>query len=442
MTPDENRPDRPAHPHLFQSVANVCDKTERKETGKRGVKRSHQGVAPGGDSCDRGYLMIESFELANFRCFEKLSLSDLSRVNVVTGSNASGKSALLEALYLGTNGTAQAVQNIAASRALLPAAASTPMGPFPFLISTQSAPTLGLYFDHLFRSIQKDGKFEISKLITISYKDNKNLLYSLGVHYQTDGDTPVPVSLGVAGAVPSPPIIFDRGKASPKIRQTTPIPITINQFGQLQQPPVAPLGPVTFIFGANLAYAEVDNVTWFSQLKERNESDQIIEFIRNEFPFIKDIEILAPVPGANGLYATMTDGTRRRLTTVSAGIYKIISILLSCAHTHEGIIVIDEIENGIFYEKYPAVWRILYNFAKETKNQLFISSHSDECLRAILPIMEENIQDFSLLRTERENGTCAVHHISGAAMRAALRRDDDLRGGSANGGAGEGETLG
>jgi recombinational DNA repair ATPase RecF len=44
--------------------------------------------------------MIESIGISNFRCFESIRLQDCRRINVVVGRNASGKTALLEALFL------------------------------------------------------------------------------------------------------------------------------------------------------------------------------------------------------------------------------------------------------------------------------------------------------------------------------------------------------
>ncbi|MFZ0862026.1 MAG: AAA family ATPase, partial [Candidatus Sulfotelmatobacter sp.] len=41
------------------------------------------------------YVMIESLTIENFRCFEKTTISDLRRVNVVVGNNGAGKTALL-----------------------------------------------------------------------------------------------------------------------------------------------------------------------------------------------------------------------------------------------------------------------------------------------------------------------------------------------------------
>ena len=49
--------------------------------------------------------MIKSLHAENFRCFKELDLSGLQRVNVVVGKNATGKTALLEAIRLALGGT-------------------------------------------------------------------------------------------------------------------------------------------------------------------------------------------------------------------------------------------------------------------------------------------------------------------------------------------------
>src|SRR5437763_2995480 len=47
-----------------------------------------------------GYTMIQSLEISNYRGFKNLRLKNLSRVNIIVGDNGSGKTALLESLFL------------------------------------------------------------------------------------------------------------------------------------------------------------------------------------------------------------------------------------------------------------------------------------------------------------------------------------------------------
>ena len=47
--------------------------------------------------------MISSINIKGFRGFSRFEMSDLGRVNLLVGANNSGKTSLLEALYLLTS---------------------------------------------------------------------------------------------------------------------------------------------------------------------------------------------------------------------------------------------------------------------------------------------------------------------------------------------------
>jgi len=47
-------------------------------------------------------VMYKTFRVKNFCCFENLQIKDLGRVNLIAGPNNTGKTALLEAMYLHT----------------------------------------------------------------------------------------------------------------------------------------------------------------------------------------------------------------------------------------------------------------------------------------------------------------------------------------------------
>jgi AAA15 family ATPase/GTPase len=50
-----------------------------------------------------------------------------------------------------------------------------------------------------------------------------------------------------------------------------------------------------------------------------------------------------------------------------------------------GVVLFDEIENGIHYHSMSAVWGSLVKQCRKNKVQLFATTHSRECLEAILP---------------------------------------------------------
>jgi hypothetical protein len=375
-----------------------------------------------------GYLMIESFEIKNFQCFESLKLSGLKRINVITGENASGKTALLEALLAGSRANGEALLFLNQFRQITTAA--SPLG-FPISLNTLQFQSL---WDHWFYSFKKKTSEKepaqtiTTTQITFRYADSDGKNYTCDFTYNlqpglqaTTGLSSVPFQVKRS--------VTEKGKQQPD--QSAGI-MFLNPQGQPQSnPPLAPLGPSIFIFTAALNYAEGDNVVWFSQLRQRTETAEIVSFFRKNFPFIANLEVLQPTIGAPAaIYATLTSGTVRPLQVISSGIHKIISILLGCAHSRKGIILIDEIENGIFFDKYSLTWDVLNKFSKDYGCQIFVTSHSLECLQKLAPVMENDVDDFSLLQTIRENGTCAVRHVSGTAMKAALMGGNEIRGGN------------
>src|SRR5437016_1643178 len=62
--------------------------------------------------------MLKSLSINNFRCFKKVRLEGLKRVNIVTGRNATGKTALLESLFMAGGGSPLVVLKLRAFRGM------------------------------------------------------------------------------------------------------------------------------------------------------------------------------------------------------------------------------------------------------------------------------------------------------------------------------------
>ncbi len=52
------------------------------------------------NSTSNDFHMIRSIDIKNFRCYEHLHVNGCKRVNVIVGDNGSGKTALLEAMFM------------------------------------------------------------------------------------------------------------------------------------------------------------------------------------------------------------------------------------------------------------------------------------------------------------------------------------------------------
>jgi predicted ATP-dependent endonuclease of OLD family len=72
-----------------------------------------------------------------------------------------------------------------------------------------------------------------------------------------------------------------------------------------------------------------------------------------------------------------------------------------------GILLVDEIENGIHYTVLPDLWRFLFQMAKFHNVQVFATTHSWDCVEAFQQAAaEEKETEGTLIRLEKRDG----HH--------------------------------
>lgn len=56
------------------------------------------------DRIDDQPFMIGAIQIANFRCFDSVAVEGLGLINVIVGSNSSGKTSFIESIFLGSTG--------------------------------------------------------------------------------------------------------------------------------------------------------------------------------------------------------------------------------------------------------------------------------------------------------------------------------------------------
>jgi AAA15 family ATPase/GTPase len=360
--------------------------------------------------------MIKTLKLENFRCFETVNLEELKQINIVTGDNGSGKTALLESIMIGSRGLVSAILQINAERNINPDNSFSAL--LPTIFNSLTPDQFRLQWDTLFYNYQTEKK------INIQYSDIKNNKFDLLLYYSKENIGQI--SLG--GQDNIAPFIIERRKNKEQSQKIS-VKLTKNQL--FQDGTIEQFGHNLAFFPSKFGYSMADNIKWFSDLSIRNEEKEVIEIMKDFFPFIKGITTLSP----GSIQSIFIDLGDKKLQTplVSEGLNKILSIVLASIIYKNGIIVIDEIENGIFHERYKKLWKIICKLAKEQKNQLFISTHSLECLQALTPtINQDNAGDFCLLQFSRvpnddKSGSINFRNIPGNILIHSLSSDIEIR---------------
>ena len=110
-----------------------------------------------------------------------------------------------------------------------------------------------------------------------------------------------------------------------------------------------------------------------------------------------------------------------------SGVETIAAVLLSIPAQPGGVVLVDEIENGIHYKRLPLIWRSIFELAKEHDAQVFVTTHSDECLAAIAEIAEEESSQISVIHARLREGATELTQYDGKTFLDAMEENIEIR---------------
>ena len=98
--------------------------------------------------------------------------------------------------------------------------------------------------------------------------------------------------------------------------------------------------------------------------------------------------------GDADLYLKQKDENYMPLAMFGDAMNRVADFILRIVNNRDGILLIDEIENGIHYENQEEIWTILFKLCEKYNVQLFATSHSYEMIEAFKNvIMRNNFQE-------------------------------------------------
>ncbi len=361
------------------------------------------------EESSRGYRMITTFDIENFRCFEHLHLENLRTINIIVGDNGSGKTALLEALLLSAYAHPGAFSFIRLARKL-------------------SLPREQVNWDrNIFMSMWEDVffNFQDSKLIKAKFTDSLYGKLEIEVQYVW------PESAAAFLGGPIPHLMVTRFESEERKRSKKAAMIALLKINEQGRPvvegPTIRIPPVYILPSTNQFLPE-EMVIQYGELSKRNMEVYVTEILRKDFPKLSNIQIL-PDGSGSGLFVKMESIPKKKipLASVSAGAARYLNMLMSVLLMEKGIVLVDEIENGIYWKKMPNIWKRLRELCVERGVQLFATTHSDECLQSLIEGMQEHEVDFSLIRTTITDGKGTVEQFAGRPFLAALEGHGEVR---------------
>ena len=357
--------------------------------------------------------MIKKFSIKNFKCFREITIKSWERINLIAGRNNVGKTALLEAIWL----------HEGAHNAQLAFAVQKFRGINAFDSKN--------FLKELF------AEFRTGPGITLEaeYQDGK----SLGLRIlQEEAGEPVPIDTetvesGSTRSV-SPKLIFeateggnvlckseffmgvDAGDPQGKLR--------FFSLGGHQ-----PLRPTSVLVSSGLGKEERNkvNVTRFSEQVEANRKGEILDALRLICPELRKIDLSKR---GDNFYICGDIGYDRMLllSLMGEGVERYLTFVLSILSAKNGIVLIDEMENGFHYSIHKKMWRNLADLARKYNVQIIATTHSHECVEAAHKSFKEDKKyDFLLHRLDRVGDSLDDVTYDQETLEVALNTDLEVR---------------
>jgi AAA15 family ATPase/GTPase len=124
------------------------------------------------------------------------------------------------------------------------------------------------------------------------------------------------------------------------------------------------------------------------------------------------------------------DGTHRLipLPLMGNGMARLANLAIYIANAPNGIVLVDEVENGLHYSVMSSVWKIIALAARQSNTQIFATTHSWECIQAAHEAFaSEETYDFRLHRLGWVNGEIKSVTYDKGSLAASLKHELEVR---------------
>ena len=355
--------------------------------------------------------MITRLTLKNFRCFQDFTLDGIRPVNLIAGANNTGKTTLLEGLFLfmGRNTSDVFLK----------------LNNFRGIWQTHLFPKM--VWESLFTNMDVNNAIEISinnndetQTVTIS-KDSSFLLSSIS-------DISLPINAKGIGLpmLNSYPL---------KLCYSDPINndilhFTLTEVGVALTPqkPIKAITQYIHFLSSKIIIPPQLIAEWLSKIELEGKKSQSIKILQKLEPRVEDLFVIV-IGGISGVFADLGLISRFSVNMLADGINKLLHIALVMLANPGAVILIDEIENGFHYSFFPKLWEIIGELAIMTGCQVFATTHSYECISGAAALAADNTKPelFRFIRLDWNNDEITPKVFESDSFEYAIKNEWEVR---------------
>ncbi len=358
--------------------------------------------------------MISKLYLKGFKGFDLLEIPNMSRVTLLGGRNNVGKTSLLEALFM--------FHDRMNPQMILRQFSWRGVGSIAFDPDSMWAPVFYNYNIH--------NKIEISVTVNgdeenMTLKFNPNYIpATIAVKNVRPGFRPTQIS---TDQKPEPSFSLDILYDSKKMKnQKSHLLMGTDGFGIRVDNANSERRQAVFL-GARVAINPTEDAQKFGQLDVLGKIDEIVKFLKIIEPKLKSLSSVA-MGDSSLIHGDI--GLKRKIPIayMGDGISRLLSIILAIATTKNGVVLIDECENGIHHSVMPNIWKAIAMAAREYNCQVICTTHSYECLEAAYKgLSGELASDFSYIRIDKKETKTVAKCFDHEMLKVAIDTNMEVR---------------
>ncbi|KPA17570.1 ATPase-like protein [Candidatus Magnetomorum sp. HK-1] len=165
----------------------------------------------------------------------------------------------------------------------------------------------------------------------------------------------------------------------------------------------------------------------FGQLDIYGDTEIITDVLKIIEPNLKSLTTISQGDHAL-IYGKINLPKKIPVSHMGEGTAKLLSILLAIATHENGMLLIDEIENGWHYSLLPDILKAIHKMAKKYNCQIIATTHSYEIKKSLIKgLSPENLLDITYIRLDKKKEKIKPKIYEPAMLVAALERGWETR---------------
>ena len=378
--------------------------------------------------------MIDSIDIKRYRNLDELRIESLSKVNLITGKNNTGKSTLLEAIALYStkcdlNVIFQLLEERGENYRQIPSNKNT---------TETNVKALSSFFTNRIVGFGQNNAINIGTIENTLFGKQDTTEKSISLRFVKYFDELISQNEEPVNRRKRTIIDNDDDKQVVDYKLGLEIRVGLNSF-------ILPLDDERLY--NRIGFRGFGSIENFQFIRTRNIDREIngklwdnITLTPKEQYVIDALRIIEPDVER---VAFIEEGNRNRsaviklsnnnnvlpLRSMGDGINRILTMILALVNSDNGFLLIDEFENGLHHSIQEKLWEIIFNLANILNVQVFVTTHSEDCISGFENILNspQNNLDGKLIRLDNINGKIKQVEYSKDELRIAMNNDIETR---------------